>query len=181
MLDDKEKTKMKITLLTIFILLFNFQALAAITECIGKNGDLYFTDDFRCPDGYKNTKPAQSDFKPNYLKNEDYVSKGCAGGFTGAGASAIITRSGKVLSQEIVVGPWPAPIESRNIGAVVNPLFEKLDKISFLTIDHNYPKNMTCFISARISGNYNKITLDKQTPKNVRDLVELFDSLAHKF
>ncbi len=126
------------------------------------------------PDVNKDIALTESDSKPIYLNNEDYVSTGCSGGVTGSGSATIITRGGRVLSQQIDIRNKPEPKEIGSVGNAADQLFEELDRISFFTIEHNNPKNWTCFLMARINGKSHNITLDKGTPKNVQKLAKLF-------
>ena len=144
------------------------------------NSELYLTNYYEFLNVNNNIKPTESDPKPIYLNNEDYVATGCAGGFTGGGSETIITRGGRILSQQIVIRNMPEPKKIGSIGTTANQLFEELDRISFFTIEYYHPQNMTCFLTARINGKRHEITLNKGTPKDVQKLVKLFNSLTRK-
>jgi len=112
------------------------------------------------------------------MDSSDFVEKGCSGGITGGGGKIIIHRNGKVFSQGISMGKLPKANEIGSVGTAANQLFEASERMSFLTIQYDHPHSWTCFIGARLAGQYHRVTLDNQTPKSVRTLSNLFISMT---
>jgi hypothetical protein len=82
--------------------------------------------------------------------NEESLSWGCSGGFTGGGGGVVVHRDGAIHRWSRPT--YRDPVEQsfvRSDPAAARGLFDELQRIHFTSIRYNKPSNMTCHITLR--------------------------------
>jgi hypothetical protein len=112
--------------------------------------------------------------------DEDYISYGCHGGFTGGGTSTAILRDGRIyrshrstyrseITEPILIGKNPDAARA---------LFVASDRVDFLGSPAPKPKSYDCVIAKRIAGHTYGISVNqKDTPDAAKSLANLFIKL----
>ena len=113
--------------------------------------------------------------------DEDYISYGCHGGFTGGGTSTAILSDGRIyrshrstyrseITEPILVGRNPE---------AAREIFLAADRVDFLGSPAPKPKSYDCVIAKRIAGHTYGISVNqKDTPDAARSLADLFIKLV---
>jgi len=113
--------------------------------------------------------------------DDDYISYGCHGGFTGGGGSTVILIDGRIYQSRRATfeSKFTEPSYiGKNLEAA-RELFLASDRVDFLGSPTPKAKSHYCVIAKRISGQaYGILVNQKDTPDAAQALVDLFVKLV---
>jgi hypothetical protein len=118
-------------------------------------------------------------FSASAFPDEDYISYGCHGGFTGGGASTAILRSGGIYRSQRTT--YQSELVETYIGEdskAARRLFLASERVDFELAPAPEPKPFDCVIAKRIGGHTYGISLDRKDPPAAANaLADLFVEL----
>ena len=111
--------------------------------------------------------------------DEEYISYGCHGGFSGGGSSTAILRDGRIYRSQRPT--YQSELTESHIGNdpdAAKDLFLASERVDFLGSPTPKPKSFDCVIAKRIAGHTYGISLDQENPPEaVQALARLFIKL----
>ena len=114
--------------------------------------------------------------------NEESLSYGCSGGFTGGGGGVVVQRDGEIHRWSPPT--YRHPVEQAFIRfdrAAARDVFAEVERINFTSIRYSKPGNMTCHVTLRRGASTHAVawpTGDPDAPSRVVALASRIEKLA---
>lgn len=115
--------------------------------------------------------------------NEESLSYGCFGGFTGGGGGAVVQRDGGIHRWSL--STYRDPVEQSFIRldhAAAQDVFAEVERINFTGIRYNEPSNMTCEVTHRQGASTHTVAWglgDPDAPSEVVALASRIEKIAN--